>query len=107
MERSKISSGICHNDRPAVPLKSVAGSGVWEAELETKQLAAAVYPLTVEFTDEAGRVGRDIVRVAADLSNTGKTDIRSERDRDCVLGAWPERGILGTKLGPNKNGRKW
>lgn len=23
------------------------------------------------------------------------------------IGAWPEKGILGTQLGPNKNGRKW
>ncbi len=24
-----------------------------------------------------------------------------------VLGAWPERGVLGTQLGPNKNWRNW
>lgn len=28
----------------------------------------------------------------------------SDRDR---VGAWPERGILGTQLGPNRNGRRW
>ncbi len=27
-------------------------------------------------------------------------------DSDCV-GPWPERGILNTQLGPNRNGRKW
>ena len=27
-------------------------------------------------------------------------------DRDSV-GAWPEKGILATQLGPNRNGRKW
>jgi Icc protein len=90
-----------------MPLKSIAGSAVWETEIEAKQLAVGVHRLTVEFTDEAGRVGRDVVRVAVGLSKAGKTDIRSERDTDCVLRAWPERGILGTQLGPNKNGRKW
>ncbi|AWB22867.1 metallophosphoesterase [Methylobacterium currus] len=24
-----------------------------------------------------------------------------------ALGAWPERGLLGTQLGPNRNGRQW
>ena len=28
-------------------------------------------------------------------------------DQDNAIGAWEERGILGTQLGPNKNGRKW
>ncbi len=28
----------------------------------------------------------------------------SDRDR---VGAWPERGILDTQLGPNRNGKKW
>lgn len=28
----------------------------------------------------------------------------SDRDR---IGAWPEKGLLGTQLGPNRNGRKW
>ena len=23
------------------------------------------------------------------------------------IGAWPERHLLGTQLGPNSNGRKW
>ena len=25
----------------------------------------------------------------------------------CSVGAWPERHLLGTQLGPNRNGRKW
>jgi hypothetical protein len=29
------------------------------------------------------------------------------RDQDNAIGEWKERGILGTQLGPNKNGRKW
>jgi Icc protein len=28
----------------------------------------------------------------------------SDRDR---VGAWSEKGILDTQLGPNRNGRKW
>jgi hypothetical protein len=32
---------------------------------------------------------------------------RAERDQDNAISAWPEHGLLGTQLGPNKNGRKW
>jgi hypothetical protein len=32
---------------------------------------------------------------------------RVERDQDNALDAWPEHGLLGTQLGPNKNGKKW
>jgi 3',5'-cyclic-AMP phosphodiesterase len=103
----KLLHGFATMAGQTVPLKPIAGSAVWETELEVEQFATGVHPLTVELTDEGGRVGRDIVRVAAGLSNTRETDIRSERDTDCVIGAWPERGILGTQLGPNKNGRKW
>jgi Icc protein len=28
-------------------------------------------------------------------------------DQNNCVGEWKERGILGTQLGPNKNGRKW
>jgi len=23
------------------------------------------------------------------------------------IGAWPEHGLLGSRLGPNRNGKKW
>lgn len=32
---------------------------------------------------------------------------RVEDDQDNALEAWPEHGLLGTQLGPNKNGKKW
>ena len=28
-------------------------------------------------------------------------------DQDNALEAWPERGLLATQLGPNRNGKKW
>jgi Icc protein len=32
---------------------------------------------------------------------------RVERNQDNALEAWPEHGLLGTQLRPNKNGKKW
>jgi len=31
-------------------------------------------------------------------------DVAADAD---AIGAWPEMGILGTQLGPNRNGKKW
>jgi hypothetical protein len=47
-----------------------------------------------------------------DLHITGDHDRRAPdrvangSDADAV-GAWPERHVLGTQLGPNRNGRHW
>jgi hypothetical protein len=49
-----------------------------------------------------GAVGRDEVRRQGEARVALQT-----RDQDNAIGAWPERGIVGTQLGPNKNGRKW
>ncbi|MGA7807689.1 MAG: metallophosphoesterase, partial [Bradyrhizobium sp.] len=54
-------------------------------------------------TDEAGASGCDAIESDPDSSvrrmPTG-SDLNS-------IGAWPERHLLGTQLGPNRNGRKW
>ncbi len=43
-----------------------------------------------------------------ELQNIASPQLRiARRDQHNVIGAWPERGIQGTQLGPNKNGRKW
>jgi Icc protein len=52
--------------------------------------------------------GEDAITVL--VSRSGRYDaperIADGGDADTV-GPWPEKGILGTQLGPNKNGRKW
>lgn len=55
---------------------------------------------------QAGSVGRaltfaDIMTVAL------QTPAGSPIDEENAIGAWKERDILGTQLGPNKNGKKW
>ena len=40
------------------------------------------------------------------MTTRAQPELRPGLDGDRVAGAWPERGILGTQLGPNKNGRR-
>jgi hypothetical protein len=63
------------------------------------------FELTVRASDSAGQSDAQTIRVAREgyRSPQRKAD-GSDAD---AIGAWPEMGILGTQLGPNRNGRKW
>jgi 3',5'-cyclic-AMP phosphodiesterase len=60
--------------------------------------------LKVSVEDMRGKIATDEIHVVSgDLAERN----RVERDQHNALGAWPEHGLLGTQLGPNKNGKKW
>ncbi|KQP16494.1 metallophosphoesterase [Methylobacterium sp. Leaf93] len=66
---------------------------------------AAARRLTVRASDAAGGTGQDVVEPATDRSRLPVSKgIGSDADS---IGAWPEKGLLGTQLGPNRNGRHW
>jgi 3',5'-cyclic-AMP phosphodiesterase len=100
-------NGFAELANERVPLERVPRSALWQADLNVGNLAGGIYPLGVELTDEEGKTGRDEIRSAVNSPSTAKPELRAGLDRHNVVGAWPERGILGTQLGPNKNGRKW
>lgn len=86
----------------AVPMKRIDDSQVWEADVSTPH--AAVYALKVSVKDTRDKIATDEIRVVSgDLAERQF----AERDQDNGLEPWPEHGLLGTQLGPNKNGKKW
>jgi hypothetical protein len=73
--------------------------GIFTAPIVTGQTA---FRLEARVTDENGAAAVDVIEYDTDTAcrkSTG-SDIGS-------IGAWPERHIFGTQLGPNRNGRKW
>jgi predicted phosphodiesterase len=80
----------------------VGDSQVWAADLPTPR--EGTHPLKVSFKDAHGKVANDEIRLAVGQRTERKSE---ERDQDNALEAWPEHGLLGTQLGPNKNGKKW
>jgi predicted phosphodiesterase len=61
------------------------------------------FRLSVRVTDQQRNQDTDTIDVGPYLAPTGKptgSDAGS-------IGAWPERHLFGTQLGPNRNGRKW
>lgn len=89
-----------------VELQNVPGTRLWEGEIPTTSLAAGVYPLYVYAVDDGLRTAEDTIRLRIG-SAVHALPKRAKRDQDNAIGAWPEHGLLGTRLGPNKNGRKW
>jgi hypothetical protein len=74
--------------------------GMFGAELTAPR---ASFPLSVRVTDQQGNQDTDTIDIAPFMPALGKptgSEVRS-------IGAWPERHLLGTQLGPNRNGRKW
>ena len=63
-----------------------------------------VYSLVVSVEDSLGEITTEEIRV---VSRDPAKRVRVERDQDNALEAWLEHGLLGTRLGPNKNGKKW
>ncbi len=60
--------------------------------------------LSVRVTDEDGATDTDSI----EIDPTARRKRRSFGGTDAgSVGAWPERHLLGTQLGPNRNGKKW
>ena len=83
------------------PMRPVPnGVALWEASA-----GGDAGRIAVRARDANGREDEDEIEPAGPGSEPpNRRADGSDADR---VGAWPERGILGTQLGPNRNGRQW
>jgi len=90
-------------DSEELPLFQELGV-VWRADVPTSERTIELEELTVIAQQENGEAFSSAIRLATGVQlNTDFAAI----DQDNTIGEWEERGLLGTQLGPNKNGRKW
>jgi 3',5'-cyclic-AMP phosphodiesterase len=93
---------VLYRRRPELAMSCVPGTPSWQCGCEAPE---GKFSLTVRTTDSIGNSGTETIRMAAGSSRV------SQRNADgsdaYAVGAWPEKHILGTQLGPNRNGRKW
>jgi 3',5'-cyclic-AMP phosphodiesterase len=69
------------------------------------QAPDGTFTLTIRVEDAGGDSDEETIRVAA-----GRYDAPQRCGNGSnadAIGAWFEKGILGSQLGPNRNGRKW
>ncbi len=74
--------------------------GVWSCPWRPD---GAAHRITVRATATSGETGEDTIHAGPPPA---PADAPPGSDAH-ALGAWPERHLLGTQLGPNRNGRKW
>ncbi len=80
------------------------GSGIWSAFWEASD---GPHELTVTARTFDGRTGSDTIQVLVNKAGEYKAPVRCAVDYENAVGAWPEKHILGTQLGPNENGHAW
>jgi Icc protein len=88
-------------------LKRTSDNAVWEATWNCAPLPDGRYTLQASARDAQGRTSTDEIHAVVAQTAPWEPQKRAARDQDNAIGAWTKRGILGTQLGPNKNGRKW
>jgi 3',5'-cyclic-AMP phosphodiesterase len=86
------------DDGPWKPM-SIEDRGVFTAPLTAQTKG---FRLEVRVQDENGATADDVI----ECGERGARRVSSGSDAGSV-GAWPERHLFGTQLGPNRNGRKW
>jgi Icc protein len=74
--------------------------GLFGAEITASE---GPFRLSVRVIDQRSNQDTDAIEVAPYVAAARKPT----GSDDGSIGAWPERHVLGTQLGPNKNGRKW
>jgi Icc protein len=92
----------CQTEGDWVTMTSAGQDNLWTARIAVKT-DRPTFPLTVRAEDEHGRLGQHIVEIATG-GFVPATHPRKGSDA-AALGAWPENGILGTQLGPNRNAK--
>jgi 3',5'-cyclic-AMP phosphodiesterase len=79
-----------------IPMERIEESQIWETNATTPR--EGVHSSVLSVRNECGNVAIGEMRVVSgDLSKL---------DQDNALEVWPEHGLLGTQLGPDRNGKK-
>jgi Icc protein len=102
-----ISCSLSVDNEVLQPIRQLADSHVWESDWNSQEVGDGVHLLQAVVTDAETKRATDEIRVVVSQSGDFRRPEHARRDQDNSLGAWLERGVLGTQLGPNKNGRKW
>ena len=103
-----VVSAMCRiDDEPWQPMRRVGTSATWGCAWDSSGSADGIHRLMVHVKTADGREASDAISVLVSQSGSYEMPIYQPGDDANAIGAYPEKGILGTQLGPNKNGRKW
>ncbi len=90
------------DDGPWLAMSQMSATPSWQYRCEAPNRD---FDLTVRVSDAAGNTDAETIRVAG--GNYRAPQRKADGSDADAVGAWPEKHISGTQLGPNRNGRKW
>jgi len=93
------------DDSEVQPLAAI-GDRIWAAAWDSAQLADGAHVLSVTASTATGKT-TDSITLLVNQQSEYKPASRHATDYENTVGAWPDKHILGTELGPNENGRHW
>jgi Icc protein len=90
------------------PVRALTATGgcTWGTDWDSAQVADGMHVLSVTATAAASQT-TDNIRILVNQRGSYTPPVRHSVDYENTLGAWPDKDILGTQLGPNENGRHW
>ena len=100
----QVKSVVANIGESQAEMKQLAGTQVWEGVIGASGLSHGRHSLAVLAQDARGTAAKDEIFIYVGAMPAIS---RQPHDQDNALPAWPEHGLLGTQLGPNRNGRKW
>lgn len=100
---NKVVDVHIHTEKFATELTSIDGI-FWTGTLDCRRLPIGTVELRAVAHDETGTHCSSSIRLR--LGEWPTRDFALV-DQENAIGEWLERGLLGTQLGPNKNGKKW
>jgi 3',5'-cyclic-AMP phosphodiesterase len=102
---------ICANcridDGPWRPMWQIGTGPLWSCTWNSSEAADGCHDITVLAQCADGRTVADAISVLTSQSGRYDAPARTGGDSVNAIGAYPGKGLLGTQLGPNRNGRKW
>jgi Icc protein len=94
-------------DGAAAISMNALGDGVWSRTWTAGSFPDGSHTVTVEAKCSDGRSTSDRIMMLVQRHGDYTAPARHHVDYENVVGAWPEKHILGTQLGPNENGHPW
>lgn len=103
-----IVSAFCRIDAgPWRPMRPIGMNSMWCCNWNSMEAEDGLHDVTVLVRCADGRIAADTISVLTSQSGRYEPPRRQPGDSANAIGAYLEKGVLGTQLGPNKNGRKW
>jgi len=94
-------------DRKFQPMEPCGDNSTWSLLCNPGELADGEHQLTVWAVNQKGEASKDTINLLIDRAGSYQQPQPKPIDMGNRIGAYPEKGIPGTLLGPNLLGHPW